>query len=109
MRSENSHSSAYCVPVRVFSMCICIALGYGLDHWGFKSRQEMGIFLFTIASRPALGLTQPRIQRLPGALFPGVKRPGREADHLPPSSTEVRNSCTYTYTAPIRLHGAVLS
>jgi hypothetical protein len=26
-----------------------------------------------------------------GALFPGVKRPGREADHSPPSSAEVKN------------------
>jgi hypothetical protein len=27
-----------------------------------------------------------------GALSLGVKRPGREADHLPPSSAEVKNS-----------------
>jgi hypothetical protein len=25
-------------------------------------------------------------------LFPGVKRPGREADHSPPSSVEVKNA-----------------
>jgi hypothetical protein len=29
-------------------------------------------------------------------LFPGVKRPGREADHLPPSSTEVKE-CVALY------------
>jgi hypothetical protein len=40
-------------------------------------------------SRPALGLTQPSIQWVPGALSSGVKRAGREADHLPPSSVEV--------------------
>jgi hypothetical protein len=28
---------------------------------------------------------------VPGAPFPGVKRPGREADRLPPSSAEVNN------------------
>jgi hypothetical protein len=26
-----------------------------------------------------------------GGSFPGVKRPGREADHSPPSSAEVKN------------------
>jgi hypothetical protein len=36
--------------------------------------------------RPALGPTQPRIQCLPG-----IKRPGREADHSPPSSAGVKN------------------
>jgi hypothetical protein len=38
----------------------------------------------------ALGPTQPPIQRVPGALSMGVKRPGREADHSPPSSAEVK-------------------
>jgi hypothetical protein len=58
----------------------------------------LGIFLFTTASRPALGPTQPPIQWVPGALSLGVKRLGREADHSPPSSAEVKNawSCTPT-------------
>jgi hypothetical protein len=51
---------------------------------------ELGIFLFTTASRPALGPTQPPIQWVPGALSLGVKRPGREADQSPVSSAEVR-------------------
>jgi hypothetical protein len=28
--------------------------------------------------------------------FPGIKRPGREADHSPPSSVEVKNAWSYT-------------
>jgi hypothetical protein len=44
-----------------------------------------------------------------GALSLGVKRPGREADHSPPSSAEVKNAWNYTSTPPIRLHGVVLS
>jgi len=32
----------------------------------------------------------------PGALSLGVKRPGREADHSPPSSAEVKNAWSYT-------------
>jgi hypothetical protein len=48
---------------------------------GFDSRRGLGIFLFTTASRTALGPTQPPIQWLPGALSLGVKWLGREADH----------------------------
>jgi hypothetical protein len=48
-----------------------IALGYGLYDLRFESRQGLGIFLFTTASRPALGLTQPPIQWIPGALSCG--------------------------------------
>jgi hypothetical protein len=48
-----------------------MALGYGLYDRGFESRQVLGIFLYTTASRPALGPTQP--------LSLGVKRQGREA------------------------------
>jgi hypothetical protein len=57
---------------------------------GFDSRQGLGIFLFITASRPALGPTQTPIQWAPGVLSLGVKRPGREANHSPPSSAEVK-------------------
>jgi hypothetical protein len=69
-----------------------IALGYGLDDrvLGFDSRRGLGIFLFSTASRPALGSTQPPIQWVPGALSLGVKRLGREADRSPPSSADVK-------------------
>jgi hypothetical protein len=56
-------------------------------------------FLFSSSSRPVLGPTQPTIQWILGALSPGVKRPGREADHSPPSP-EVKNTCIYTSTPP---------
>jgi len=32
--------------------------------------------------------------------FPGVKRPGRGADHPPPSSAEVKKDYSYTSTHP---------
>jgi hypothetical protein len=84
-----------------------ISLGYGLDV--FESRQGLGIFLYNTMSRPSLGPTQPPIQWVPGALSLGVKRPGREPDHSPLSSAEVKNVLRYTSTPPIRLHGVVLS
>jgi len=58
-------------------------LGYGLNNWDLTlGRVNMGFFLFTTVSRPVLGPTQPPVQWIPGALSLGVKRPGREADHL---------------------------
>jgi hypothetical protein len=53
-------------------------------------------FFFTTASKTALGPTQIPIQWVAGALSLGVKRPGREADHLPPSSAEVKECIAST-------------
>jgi hypothetical protein len=80
-----------------------VALGYGLDDRG------PGIFLFTTASRQDLGPIQPRVQWIAGTVSLGVKRTGREADHSPPSSDEVKNAWSYTCTLPMHLRGVVLS
>jgi hypothetical protein len=68
-----------------------VALGYGLDHRGSRVRFPAGAGNFSLHHRvqTALGPTQPPIQWAPGAFSLGVKRPGREADHSPPSSAEV--------------------
>jgi hypothetical protein len=73
-----------------------------------RAPQRLRFFLFITASRTVLGPTQPPIQWVPGALSLGVKRPGREAGHIPPSSAEVKNAWSYTSNSPIRLHGVVL-
>jgi hypothetical protein len=65
---------------------------------GFNSQRGLGIFLFTTTSRMALGSTQPPIQWILGDLSLGVKRPGREADHSPPSSAKVKNAWSYAST-----------
>jgi hypothetical protein len=71
---------------------------------GFDSQWGLGIFLFTTVSRMALGSTQP-----PMLWVLGVKWPGCETDHSPPSSAKVKNAWSYTSTPPICLHGVVLS
>jgi hypothetical protein len=45
-----------------------------------------------MSSRPVLGPTQPPIKWVTGALSPGIKRPGREADHSSPTSAEVKDN-----------------
>jgi hypothetical protein len=47
-----------------------------------------------------LGSTQPLIQWVLGALSPGVKRQGREADNSPPAGAEVKKMWIYTSTPP---------
>jgi hypothetical protein len=51
-----------------------IATGYGLKDRGVGVRVPVGARIFSASSRPALGPTRPRIQWVPGALTPGVKR-----------------------------------
>jgi hypothetical protein len=70
--------------------------------WTNGVRFPAGNLLFSTASRPALGHTQPLIQWVSGALSLGVKWPGREAHHTP-SSAEVEIAWCYTSTPSIRL------
>jgi hypothetical protein len=53
-----------------------IDLGYGLDDWGFESRQGLGIFIFTTASRLDLEPTHPPIQLVTKGSFSGGKAAG---------------------------------
>jgi hypothetical protein len=80
-------------------VCVCVHSTYLISvvqRWatgwiiGGSSPGRDEIFLFTAASRLVLGPTQPPIQWAPEALSLGVKRPGREADHSPPSSAKVK-------------------
>jgi hypothetical protein len=61
---------------------------------GKSSRPGRGkTFLLSTSSRPVLGPTQ-----LPIQWVPEVKRLGRESNHSPPSSADVKNTWIYTST-----------
>jgi hypothetical protein len=87
----------------LLTICPISCNGYGLDGlWvGSSSPGRVKNFLFSTSSRPALGPTQPPMQRVLGALSPGVKQPVREADHSPQLVTRSRkcgsiHSCPHT-------------
>jgi hypothetical protein len=69
---------------------VSTATSYGLDGRGSVHR-KVNISLLSIAFRRVLGPTQPPIQWVLEVISAGVKQPGHEADHSPPSSAEVKN------------------
>jgi hypothetical protein len=86
-----------------------VALSCGLDYREFESRQGLGNFLFTTASRPVPEPTQISVQWVPRALSLAVKS-GRGVMltahlHLVPRS---KNAWSYTSTSPIHFYGLVL-
>jgi hypothetical protein len=68
------------------------ALGFGLDNWSSRVQFPAGAWNFSLYHRVQNGsgahpASHPMVTR---GSFPGVKRQGREADHSPPSSAEVK-------------------
>jgi hypothetical protein len=81
-----------------------IATGYGAGRPRGQSSSPGTVknCLFSTSSWSALGPTQPPIQWVwgGGALSPGVKLQGHEADHSAPASAEVKKMWDYTSTPP---------
>jgi hypothetical protein len=64
-----------------------IATDYGLDGPGIEKKIPEGARFFAhVQTGPG---AQPASCTMGTGSFPGVKRPGRDADHSPSSSTEV--------------------
>jgi hypothetical protein len=61
--------------------------------------------LFLKKSRPVPGPNKHPVQCVRVDSVPGVKRPGCEANHSPPSSAPPKNEGPYTSTPPTCLHG----
>jgi hypothetical protein len=77
-----------------------IALGYGLDDRGSRVQFPAGAGNFSLHHRVQYcsGTHRASYPMGTGVLSLRVKRPGREADHSPPSSAEVKNVWGYTST-----------
>jgi hypothetical protein len=74
------------LPVGGPGSSVGIATGYGLDSPGIESRWGGGDFSHTSRLPPG---AHPTSCTMATGFFPGVKRPGRDVDHPPPSSAEV--------------------
>jgi len=97
-----------CYQVNVFDFIfisppLSLVTSYGLDDPDFEFRQmKQQTVSLPAPHRTAVGPTQP-----PTGIrfFPGVKQPGHELDHPPPSSAKVKNEWSYTSTPTTCLHG----
>ena len=72
--------------------------GYITEELCFECVQGQETFLFSKASRPALGPLILSTKCIPRALSPGPKRRQCEADHTPPPNTKVKNEWSFTST-----------
>ena len=75
-----------------------------VDDPGFESRQEKEIPLFPKCPDRLWAPPSLILNGYPGCNL-GVKRPGREVYHSPPSSDKVKNEWSYTSAPPISLRG----
>jgi hypothetical protein len=75
----------------MFVPCVYMLFCTTGDQGSIPGRGEM-IFPPSSVSRLALGHTQPPVQWVPEVLPQEAKaRPGRDADHSPPSSAELES------------------
>jgi hypothetical protein len=94
-----------------FNSVISTATGYGLDDGGGQrlSPGRVKNFLFSMSSGPALWSTQPPIKWVPGALSPGVKQLGCEADHSSTTRAKVKKMWIYISTPPYAFMASCLT
>jgi hypothetical protein len=71
---------------------VCIANGYGLDGRGVGVRVLVGAGFFPLVVQAGSGAHSVPYPTGKGPPSPGVKRPGREADHSPPTSAEIKKT-----------------
>jgi hypothetical protein len=74
VKGERKIMFGLCI-IRIRDSVVGIATGYGLNDRGLGVRVPVGSRIFCSPRRPDLYPTGT------GSSFPGVKRPGREADH----------------------------
>jgi hypothetical protein len=87
---------------------VSIVSGYGLDGQAIEVRSPVGAkdSSSSICVQTGSEAHPGSCPMGTGGSFPGGKaRPGREADHLPPSSAEIVNEQQLYFLSPKSLHG----
>jgi hypothetical protein len=102
-------NNSLCIPrccdlllqLQIRDSSVGIATGYGLDGGGVGVRVPVGAKSFISLRRPDRFWGPPSLlSNSYGGFSPEVKRPGREADRLPPTRAEVKKTWIYTSTPP---------
>jgi hypothetical protein len=76
-----------------------VATGYGLDDRGVGVRVPVGSRIFSSPRRPDRLWGHPASYQMGiRDSSPGIKRPGREANHSPTADAEVKEMWIYTST-----------
>ena len=89
-------SNLHFIHVETWDSSISTVLGYGPKDSGLDFRQGEEISLLYKMVGLALQTTKLPTERLPGVLYPQVKRPGIEVNHSTPSNSEFKNDWSYT-------------
>jgi hypothetical protein len=102
------HQTSQCCR-SIFS--VGVATGYGLDDQmiGVRFLAGAGNFFLRHRVRTCSGTHPASYPMGTESSFPAGKAAGREADHSPPSSPEVKEYVEIYLHSPLRLHGMVLS
>jgi hypothetical protein len=93
---RNWKPSLSALPRTTGRYCIIIIIIIG---WTVKESNPRGGKIFR--TRPDRPWGPPSLLYNVYRIFPGLKRPGRGADHPPPPSAEVENEWGYTSTPPL--------
>jgi hypothetical protein len=94
-RMRTSQNTAFAVHDR----CDTLYGGYKSDAGVGSGRRRWFLDLYGFRFSTTLwNVYQPPFQLEPGALSLGIKQLGREADHLPPSSAEVKGAKLYLHS-----------
>jgi hypothetical protein len=73
-----------------------IPTSYGMDDWGVRLRVPIGSTILSPPRRPDRPWSPPSL--LFNRHWGLLRRPGREADHLLPTSAEMKKTWIYTFT-----------
>lgn len=84
-------SNLHFIHAETRNSSVSTVLGYGPNDSRLDFRQGEEISLLYKMFGLALHPTQLPVKRLPGVLYPQVKRPGTEVNHSTPSNSEFKN------------------